>query len=193
MRIAVAAPAYLERRGSPRHHDDLTSHDCIVHRVAAGSSEWRLTGSEGPVVVGVRGAVSSNVSHAVREAALWGLGIALLPEYLVATDIQSGALRRVLPDYTFADLPVFVVYTSRRYMAPRTRIVLDFLVEELHWLRRRRTDYDAPAAPPGAPLFLGTRLIDTAMPSSRRRPECLCGNKYLNSLMFPMSINRQVM
>jgi DNA-binding transcriptional LysR family regulator len=167
VRIAVAAPAYLERRGSPRHHDDLTCHDCIVHRGAAGGSEWRLTGPDGPVVVEVSGAVSSNNPHAVREAALRGLGIALLPEYLVVNDIQARTLQRVLPDHAFDDLPLFVVYMSRRYMAPRTRIVFDFLIEELHRLRLRRADYDPPDALRGGQLPGGAaeRRIDALVPA----------------------------
>jgi DNA-binding transcriptional LysR family regulator len=145
-RIAVAAPAYLERYGSPTRHEDLINHRCIVHRIAAGSAEWELTGPEGPVTVAVRGAVSSNNQEGVRGAAVSGLGIALLPEYLIVDDIRAHILQRVLPEYNAKDPAAFVVYMSRRYMAPRTRIVFDFLIEELHRLRCRRIDGGTPFA-----------------------------------------------
>ena len=72
-RIAVAAPAYLERRGSPCFHEDLTNHDCIVRRVSESDSEWRLTSEDGSVDVAVSGAVSTNSHEVARGAALRGL------------------------------------------------------------------------------------------------------------------------
>jgi DNA-binding transcriptional LysR family regulator len=134
-RIAVAAPAYLQRRGSPLKPDELIDHDCIVHRVEPGETEWRLTGPNGSVSVSVRGVVSTNNHEAVRGAALSGLGIALLPNYLIIDDIQAGRLAHVLPEYGSEALPVYVVYPSRRQPAPRTRVVIDFLIAETHRLR----------------------------------------------------------
>jgi DNA-binding transcriptional LysR family regulator len=125
--------------GSPVQVDDLADHDCIVHRVASGDDEWRLTGPEGVVNVAVRGVVGTNNNEAVRAAALSGLGVALLPAYLVVDDMQAGRLERVLPDHGAETLPAYVVYPSRRHMAPRTRVVIDFLVEEVQHLRAGQT------------------------------------------------------
>jgi DNA-binding transcriptional LysR family regulator len=141
MMIVVAAPDYLRRRGSPLRVDDLADHDCIVRRVTSGDDEWRLTGPEGLVSVAVRGLVSTNNNEAVRAAALSGLGVALLPEYLVADDLRAGRLERVLPDHGSETLPAYIVYPSRRHLAPRTRVVIDFLIEEVQRLRAgQRTD-----------------------------------------------------
>jgi DNA-binding transcriptional LysR family regulator len=140
MRVAVAAPEYLARRGMPREPSELVDHECIVHRVTPSDSEWRLIGPEGTVSVTVHGALSTNNHAAVRGAALGGLGIALLPEYQVVDDVLGGRLQRVLPDFTSEALPAFLVYPSRRLLAPRTRVVIDFLVEEVRRLRSRRTD-----------------------------------------------------
>jgi DNA-binding transcriptional LysR family regulator len=146
MRVAVAAPAYLQRRGSPLRPDELIDHDCIVHRVAPGETEWRLTGSNCSVCVAVRGVVCTNNHEAVRGAALSGLGIALLPEYLVIDDIQAGRLEPVLPEYGSEASPVYIVYPSRCHLAPRTRVVIDFLIAESHRLRAVRTAR-APSLP----------------------------------------------
>ncbi len=140
VRVAVAAPAYLERRGSPNEPGDLVRHECIVHRVSPGDSDWRLIGPEGPVTVAVHGMVSTNNHEAVRAAALGGLGIGLLPEYQTVDDIDGGRLQRVLPEYASETLPAYLVYPSRRHLAPRTRAVIDFLIEEVHRLRSRRSD-----------------------------------------------------
>jgi DNA-binding transcriptional LysR family regulator len=134
-RIAVAAPDYIRRRGRPRQPGDLADHDCIVRRMTLGEDEWTLTGPAGAVSVVVRGVVSTNNHEAVRGAALSGLGIALLPEYLVVDDIRHGRLESVLPAYSAETLPAHVVYPSRHHLAPRTRAVIDFLIEEVQGLR----------------------------------------------------------
>jgi DNA-binding transcriptional LysR family regulator len=139
VRIAVAAPEYLSGRGPLRQPNDLADHQCIVHRAAPTNSVWNLTGPEGAVSITVRGALSTNNHEAVRAAALGGLGVALLPEYQVVDDVNANRLTRVLPEYTSEGLPAYLVYPSRRHLAPRTRVVIDFLIDEVRRLRARRT------------------------------------------------------
>jgi DNA-binding transcriptional LysR family regulator len=138
-RVAVATPDYLASRGTPMRPADLAEHECIVHRVTPSDQEWRLIGPSA-VSVTVQGALSTNNHEAVRLAALSGLGIALLPEYQVVDDVLAGRLQRVLPEYTSEALPAYLVYPSRRHLAPRTRVVIDFLIEEVRRIRSRRTD-----------------------------------------------------
>lgn len=139
-RVAVAAPEYLGRRGVPLQPGDLADHACIVHRVMPNDSEWRLIGGDGVVSVTVQGALSTNNHAAVRSAALGGLGIALLPEYQIVDDVLAGRLQQVLPNYKSEPLPAYLVYPSRRHLAPRTRVVIDFLITEVRRLRSRQTD-----------------------------------------------------
>jgi DNA-binding transcriptional LysR family regulator len=145
VRVAVAAPDYLARHGTPSQPGELTDHACIVHRVTPSDSEWRLLGPEGPVEVTVHGALSTNNNEAVRGAAVSGLGIALLPEYQVVEDVLAGRLRRVLPDHTSGPLPAYLVYPSRRHLPPRTRVVMDFLIDDVRRLRSRRAIVDTPS------------------------------------------------
>lgn len=145
VRVAVAAPEYLERRGSPLQPSDLVDHACIVHRMTPSDSDWSLMGPDGATAITVHGPLSTNNHAAVRRAAIGGLGIALLPEYQVVDDIEAGRLQRVLPEYTSETLPAYLVYPSRRHLAPRTRVVIDFLIEEVHRLRSRRSNGHAPS------------------------------------------------
>jgi DNA-binding transcriptional LysR family regulator len=138
--IAVAAPEYLQRRGRPGQPEDLANHECIVRRMRPGNDEWQLIGPEGPTGVAVRGVVSTNNHEAVRQAALNGLGIALLPEYLVVDDLHAGRLDHVLAEYGSETAPAYVVYPSRHHLAPRTRVVIDFLIEEVRRLRAGRAE-----------------------------------------------------
>jgi DNA-binding transcriptional LysR family regulator len=133
----VAAPAYLERHGAPEHPMDLLKHTCIVHDMGAGSAHWVFNGPEGAVDVEVGGAFQSNNSLIVRQAAMSGYGIALLGDPLTLPEIRAGRLYRLLPNYTVRRRQVFVVYPSRRHLAQRTRVVIDFLIEEFRQLDQR--------------------------------------------------------
>jgi DNA-binding transcriptional LysR family regulator len=127
--IMVAAPSYLDRRGEPAVPDDLRNHDCLVHEINAGL--WRLQGPEGPVDVSVSSRFCANSTEVLRGLALLGQGIALLPVLLAIDDVRAGRLRRVLKDYQVEAMPAFIVYPSRRHLPPRTRVVIDFLVEQV--------------------------------------------------------------
>jgi DNA-binding transcriptional LysR family regulator len=129
-RAVVAAPIYLERYGAPTMPQDLTEHMCLIHDATAEPATWRFTGPDGPVIVRVSGAFIANDSEAVRRAARAGHGVALLPEIQLIDDLRAGRLFRLLEDYPSQRVPVHIVYPSRRNLAPRTRVVLDFLVEQ---------------------------------------------------------------
>jgi DNA-binding transcriptional LysR family regulator len=129
-RAVVAAPTYLERHGAPSVPDDLAAHACLLHDSGVDASEWRFTGPDGPLSVRVSGAFIANDSAAVLLAARSGHGIALLPEIQIIDDLRAGRLYRLLNDYPSQLVPVFIVYPSRRNLAPRTRVVMDFLLEQ---------------------------------------------------------------
>jgi DNA-binding transcriptional LysR family regulator len=129
-RAVVAAPVYLERRGAPSAPEDLVSHACLIHDDVSEPDLWRFTGPEGPVSVRVSGAFLANDSEAVRRAARAGHGIALLSEMQCIDDLRAGRLFRLMEDYESQRVPVHIVYPSRRNLAPRTRVVMDFLVQQ---------------------------------------------------------------
>lgn len=136
----VAAPAYLERYGAPEHPSELAKHTCIIHDMGPDSTHWIFGGPHGSVDVEVTSAFRSNNSLVVRQAALAGYGIALLGDPLTIQDIRAGRLYRLLPDYTARKRQAFIVYPSRRHLAQRTRLVIDFLVEEFRLLETRLRD-----------------------------------------------------
>ena len=140
-RALVAAPSYLEKRGAPSSPEALSMHRCIVQEGAApAGAHWRFAGPGGPHDIEVSSAFSANNAEVVRQAALVGHGIALLPEPQVLDDILSARLYRLLPDYPTERTRAFLVYPSRRHLAPRTRVVIDFLVERFAVLGARLTD-----------------------------------------------------
>lgn len=133
----VAAPAYLERFGKPERPADLASHTCIIHDIGPDSAHWAFSGPDGAVEIEVAGALRSNNSLVVRQAALAGYGIALLSDPLTIDDIRAGRLFRLFPDYVTRQRQAFIVYPSRRHLAQRTRLVIDYLTDQFRQLELR--------------------------------------------------------
>jgi DNA-binding transcriptional LysR family regulator len=129
-RAVVAAPIYLERHGAPVAPADLTAHTCLIHDATPEPETWRFTGPEGEVAVRVSGAFIANDSEAIRRAARAGHGVALLPEIQLIDDLRAGRLFRLMEDYESQRVPVHIVYPSRRNLAPRTRVVMEFLLQQ---------------------------------------------------------------
>jgi DNA-binding transcriptional LysR family regulator len=128
--VVVAAPSYIERKGEPSTPADLASHSCIVHDVGPGSNVWTFVTSEGSQQFQVSGGFLANDFGAVHVAARSGYGIAQLPLLEVLDDLRSGALVSMLSKFPAPGIPLSLVYPSRRHLAPRTRIVLEFILEQ---------------------------------------------------------------
>jgi DNA-binding transcriptional LysR family regulator len=126
----VAAPDYIEQKGRPSTPADLATHTCIVHDVGPGSDVWTFETSEGAKEIRVSGGFLANDVSAVHLAARRGYGIALLPLIQVLDDLRAGSLVCVLNEFPVPGLPFSLVYPSRRHLAPRTRVVFDYIVEQ---------------------------------------------------------------
>ena len=130
-RIAVAARSYIERHGKPSTPADLTNHTCIVHDIGRDSDKWTFVMPEGVRGFRVSGGFLANDGRAVHGAARAGYGIAFLSPLEALDDLRSGELIRVLSDFQSPGIPLNLVYPSRRHLAPRTRLVLDFIREDV--------------------------------------------------------------
>lgn len=125
-RAVVASPAYLLARGEPRDAAALARHECLVQLGGGGPlSSWRLIHGRKEHAVQVRGALRVSAPLAIREAALAGLGIAFVPEWLVAADLAEGRLRRVLTSYTSSAITAWAIYRGELRRSPRIRAFID--------------------------------------------------------------------
>jgi DNA-binding transcriptional LysR family regulator len=129
--VVVAAPSYIERKGKPSMPAELASHTCIVHDLGPGSNVWTFATSGGSEQFQVSGGLLANDVSAVHLAARSGYGIALLPLFEVLEDLRSGMLVRVLSEFPAPSVPLNLVYPSRRHLAPRTRVVFEFILEQV--------------------------------------------------------------
>ncbi len=139
-RVVVGTPAYLDRAGTPGDPRDLAGHECIRFTGLATRDEWPFEGPEGPLRVRVRGRLSASSSEAVRSAVLAGLGLGLLPVWMLCEEMREGAVAPVLEDWTAAPLPIQAVFPTRRQVAPRVRAVVEYLAGEFR-LDPLLTDY----------------------------------------------------
>lgn len=128
--VPIASAAYLDRHGEPAHPSELAAHQCVVFTRSQPPGEWRLTGPEGPITVQVSGRFRSNHIESVLAAVMASCGIALLPLWMMREPVRDGLVRPILRDWQSSQLPISAVYPSRRFLAPRTRAVIEFLVEE---------------------------------------------------------------
>lgn len=135
--VAVASPDYLAEHGEPQRPEELAGRQCAVGNVGSnGHATWRFEGPDGPISVAVKGRFSTNSTRAMRLAAMAGGGVALMAEFEAADELRDGRLVRLFPNYAAERIPVVLAYPSRRNLAPRTRVVLEFAVAQVEALRR---------------------------------------------------------
>ncbi|MBF2001041.1 MAG: LysR family transcriptional regulator [Synechococcales cyanobacterium M58_A2018_015] len=126
-RVLCAAAEYLNRRGTPTHPEQLQHHSCLHYGQLAVDNQWTLTGPDGEHTVSVAGVLCSNNGETLKEAALRGLGITLLPTFIVGQDLQQGRLQRVLPEYQPTELTISLIYPVNRHLSTKVRLLVDFL------------------------------------------------------------------
>jgi DNA-binding transcriptional LysR family regulator len=138
--VLVASRAYLRRRGMPDTPDALRAHDCLHYPRAQDTPAWHFEARARPaaprITVPVSGPFAANNSEALRDAALAGMGIALLPDFSAQAALQAGKVVEVLPRW----LPVGAfgdrLYAIRPYATHVPHAVTAFVT----WLRAELAD-----------------------------------------------------
>lgn len=131
-RYTVAAPSYLERRGRPTHPMHLADHNCFGYAYLSTASAWHFTNAAGEQVsVRPAGQLRVNNGEAVMPALLAGLGIADLPEFIVAEAIAAGELEVILKDWKQPEAAVHLVTPPGGPRPARVEVLADFLAARL--------------------------------------------------------------
>jgi DNA-binding transcriptional LysR family regulator len=133
-RVLCASPAYLERHGVPASPHDLAEHNCLIYK-QQNRSVWRLRDAERIHEIRVSGSLVANNADALHTAALGGLGLTVLPAWLVGPDIQRGALKIVLADYQASpgalDTNIYAVFPHSRHLSAKVRAFIDFMRDRI--------------------------------------------------------------
>ncbi|MFP3562844.1 LysR substrate-binding domain-containing protein [Paraburkholderia sp. SIMBA_030] len=132
-RFLVASSEYLDRSGYPESPAALTDHECLRFTYATEAQVWTFSRDQEEIRVTVTGRLKANSSEVLREAAIDGMGIALLPDWLVAADVQAGTLTRLLPDFDIGPNDtrsvVSAVYLPNQRGSRRVNAFIDFVSE----------------------------------------------------------------
>jgi len=123
-----ASPAYVARRGTPRHMRDLADHDCIVVS-DGGPARWPSAGGAPPLLVSVSARLSCSSFTMAHAAAVAGLGVALFPDFACAEDLRRGRLVPVLGGRAIDVGSIWLLYPARRFVPARVRAFVDLARE----------------------------------------------------------------
>lgn len=130
-RILCAAPAYLNRYGTPETPDDLSFHNCLglnAHKTTL--NQWHFSDRIGLREISVSGNFTVNSGIALYESVLAGLGIARVTEFLAEQALKSGQLIRILAEYEDKnDVGIYALFPSDHYLLPKVQCFVEFLVK----------------------------------------------------------------
>lgn len=129
--ILCAAPAYLERHGPPASVADIARHNCLVFPALVSAGAWRFHVGSHEETADVSGNFSANSAMALRSAALDGLGLAVLPTFLVGPDLKEGRLQPLLPGCRpFLDSALQAIYLPGRPLPAKATAFLELCQRE---------------------------------------------------------------
>jgi DNA-binding transcriptional LysR family regulator len=126
--VLAASPDYLAERGAPSEPEDLVNHRCLDYGCRQAAPRWRLARAGRQIVVPVTACLHCNNGEVLRAGALRGLGVVLLPTFIIGADLRAGRLVEVLPEYAPPEIGVYALYAPNRFVAVKVRAFIDFLV-----------------------------------------------------------------
>jgi len=126
--VLCAAPSYIDTKGRPEHPTELSEHDCLTSVLM--SNTWVFEQQPNAVSVEVRSKLHANDARVLRDAARRGIGIAVLPEFLIVDDLRTGALVELLPE---APIPQFWI----KAILPRIKLTKPAVHELVQYLKAR--------------------------------------------------------
>ena len=166
-RIVYASPSYLASHAEIVTPQDLLNHNCLSLRQASGDDVhalWYYRTAAGPKELRVRGNLIVNDASILHTAVVTGIGIGLLPTWIVADDLGFGRVRRIRPQFemtqTLFDHSINAVFKRPDLLLPKVRVFIDFLVDTF---RKREPEI--------ARLAMDARR--QAVESDRRAPDAL--------------------
>lgn len=138
-RVLCASPAYLKRHGAPREPSELARHDCLQFSFTDNRRSWRLRRKDGGGAavqeIPIRGVVQADHADVLRQAAIAGLGVAMLAHWMVHVDLREGQLVQVLSDYDVnpgpMDVAMYAVYQENRRGSQKIRAFVELLAQHL--------------------------------------------------------------
>jgi DNA-binding transcriptional LysR family regulator len=127
-----ASPDYIRRCGIPQKPEDIENHDCLVFPRTGYSVDWLFKDSRGGIKhIPIKGKYLITNSQAIKQCAITGMGLTLLPDWLINDALASGELVSMFSEYvvtaTDFENAIWILYPSREYMPLKSRVFVDYL------------------------------------------------------------------
>lgn len=126
-RVICASPGYLAQYGTPKHPEELKNHNCLHYNLISRSEEWGLIKQEGNKNIEISGTLSTNNGEVLKQAALQGTGIVLLPKFIVQDALKTGDLSPILESHTPEPTGLFAIRPSRAFTPTRVALFIDYM------------------------------------------------------------------
>jgi DNA-binding transcriptional LysR family regulator len=139
--LLCGAPSYFAKHGKPSEPSDLSGHNCLRYTFSNWGSDWRFRSPQGSRAVHVTGNMETNSINALKLAAELGQGLILVPDYLIMSELKSGALIAVLTEFSCPNRPINAIYPHRHHLSANVRSFLDLVAQRFH-------DAEKDIAPP---------------------------------------------
>ena len=128
-RVIVASPEYLKEHGSPAGIQELKDHNCLVYTDLATVNIWHFWYQGKELSIQVKGSMKSNCSDAILECVLAGIGIAVMPNWLIQPHLDSGNLVPIMADFVPTEFPINAVYPQNNYIPLKVRCFVNYMKE----------------------------------------------------------------
>ena len=135
-RVMCASPDYLAENGTPESIEDLAEHRCLIYSLIRDFEDWQPADQRVPMKTKLHPYMKSTTGEFLRDAAVAGHGIVVMPTFIVYQAIDSGKLVRLLPDIEFSSINAYAIYPPTRHLSRRVRAFIEFLksrFESAYW------------------------------------------------------------
>ena len=128
--VICASPDYLQQMGIPQSPEDLINHKCLVYSLQRDFEYWHLTDANGnEIKTKIYPYLKASTGEFLKEAAVDGQGIILVPTFIAYKEIEDGSLTPLLKDYTSPQINAYAIYPQTRHLSQRVRAFVDLLVK----------------------------------------------------------------
>jgi DNA-binding transcriptional LysR family regulator len=130
-RVMAASPTYLANHPPLNHPQDLKDHACLHYGYLTTGNQWKLSGPDGDYAISIKSILCSNNGQILKAGAIQGLGITLLPTFIISDELRRGELTPVLPTYRPPDIALSVIYPVNRHLSAKVHLFVEFLRDRL--------------------------------------------------------------
>jgi len=131
--VFCASAQYLKQHGEPEKPADLAAHSCLHYSLISKQQEWRFAGE----TIEINGPLSTNNGEVLKEAAIQGMGITMLPVFIVRDALLDKRLQVVLPSFSPAPFGIYALRLSRRFTPAKVKLFIDYLKQQLDDRQKR--------------------------------------------------------